>query len=123
MQKTKFISVIVTVQSYLENEEIDWILTTVLPKLQEKVQYIRGERKLNFGTEITEILVLPKLGGVPERENNYGNQVAEIVGMRREKIWIVATKLPKIGGKKNFVATKLPKMKEKKRCYVHNIFT
>ena len=45
-----------------------------------------GERKLNFGNEITEILVLPKLGGLPERENNCGNQVAKIVGMRREKI-------------------------------------
>ena len=59
---------------------------TILPKLQEKVQCVRGERKLNFGTEITEILVVPKLEGVPERENNCGNQVTEIVGMRREKI-------------------------------------
>ena len=49
MQKTKFISVIVTVQSYLENEEIDWILTTVLPKLQEKVQCAKREReKIEF---------------------------------------------------------------------------
>ena len=55
---------------------------------------------MNFGTEITEILVVPKLGGVPERENNCDNQVTEIVGMRREKIWIVATKLLKMGGKK-----------------------
>ena len=41
---------------------------------------------MNFGTEITEILVVLKLGGVPERENNCDNQVTEIVGMRREKI-------------------------------------
>ena len=59
-----------------------------------------GERKLNFGNEIIKILVLSKLGGVLERENNCDNQVTEIVGMRREKIWIVATKLLKMGGKK-----------------------
>ena len=35
------------------------------------------ERKLNFENEINEILVLPKLDGVLERENNCGNQVAE----------------------------------------------
>ena len=70
----------------------------LLLKLQEKVQCIKGERKLNFGNEIIEILVLPvlpslpvkcpkcMLGGVLEREYNCGNQVAEIVGMRREKI-------------------------------------
>ena len=49
----------------------------MLSKLQEKVQCVREERKLNFRNEITEILVPPKLGGVPERENNCGNQVAE----------------------------------------------
>ena len=79
--------------------------------MQEKVQCVRGERKLNFCNEITEILVLSKLGGVPERENNCGNQITEIVGMR-EKIWIVATKLLKMKGKK-----------KKEKCYIHNIFT
>ena len=32
---------------------------TVLSKLQEKIQSVRGERELNFGNEIIEILVLP----------------------------------------------------------------
>ena len=61
----------------------------VLPKLQEKVPCVRGERKLNFGNAITEILVLPvlprlfvkcpkcKLEGVPEMEANCGNGIAE----------------------------------------------
>ena len=46
----------------------------VLPKLQEKVQCVRGERKLSFGNEITEILVLPAL---PEMETNCDNDIAE----------------------------------------------
>ena len=64
-------------------------MATVLPKLQEKVQCVRGERKLNFGNEIIEILVLPvlssllmkcpkcMLGGVHEMETNCGNDIAE----------------------------------------------
>ena len=63
----------------------------VLPKLQEKVQCVKGERKLNFGNEITEFLVLP------EMETNCGNDIAEN------------------GRKKKFVATKLPKMEGKKK--------
>ena len=59
MQKTEFIVVIGIVQSYLVNEERDWISATILPKLQEKVPCVRGETKLNFGNEIIEILVLP----------------------------------------------------------------
>ena len=46
----------------------------VLPKLQEIVQCVRGERKLNFGNEIIEILVLPIL---IEMETNCGNVIAE----------------------------------------------
>ena len=75
----------------------------MLLKLQEKVQCVRGERKLNFGNEITEILVLPAL---PEMEINNGNGIAE--NGRKKKI--VATKLSKMEGKKE------------KRRYVHNIF-
>ena len=74
----------------------------MLPKLQEIVQCVRGERKLNFGNEIIEILVLPIL---TEMETNYSNGIAE---NGREK-------------KKGIVATKLSKMEEKK-SYVHNIF-
>ena len=62
----------------------------VLPKLQEKVQCVKGERKLNFGNEITEILVLPVLLSllVPK--------------MHARGKWkpIVAMSLPKMGGKK-----------------------
>ena len=76
----------------------------MLPKLQEKVQCVRGERELNFGNEITEILVLPTL---PEMETNCGNGIAE--NERKKEKRIVATKLLKMEGKK-------------KRCYVHNIF-
>ena len=67
----------------------------VLPKLQEKVQYVRGERKLDFGNKITEILILPILPSLP---------------MKCPK-WkpIVAMALPKMGGKKE-------KEKEKKNC-------
>ena len=74
----------------------------MLPKLQEKVQCVKGERKLNFGNEITEILVLPVLLSllVPK--------------MHARGKWkpIVAMSLPKMGGKKKkrIVATKLPKM-------------
>ena len=69
----------------------------VLPKLQEIVQCVRGERKLNFGNEINEILVLlvlsslpvkcPKcmLGGVPEMETNYGNGIAENGRKKKKK--------------------------------------
>ena len=68
----------------------------VLPKLQEKVQCVGGERKLNFGNEITKILVLPVLS---EMETNCGNGVAEN-GRKKNKKRIVATKLPKMEGKK-----------------------
>ena len=73
----------------------------MLPKLQEKVQCVRGERKLNFGNEITEILLMPVL---TEMETNCGNGIVE----EKKK-------------KKRNVATKLPKWRGKK-CYVHNIF-
>ena len=46
----------------------------MLPKLQEKVQCVEGERKLNFGNEITEILVLHALS---EMETNCGNNITE----------------------------------------------
>ena len=100
MQKTEFIVIICIVQSYLENEERDWISATVLPKLQEKVPCVRGERKLNFGNEITKILVLPilprlfvkcpkcMLGGVPEMEANCGKDIAENEEKKKKKeLW------------------------------------
>ena len=71
----------------------------VLLKLQEKVQCVRGERKLNFGNEITEILVLlvlpsllmkcPKCGGVLEMETNCGNGIVENGRKKKkeEELW------------------------------------
>ena len=75
---------------------------TVLSKLQEKIQSVRGERELNFGNEIIEILVLP---ACPKWKP------------------IVAMALPKMGGKKKFVATKLPKMEGKKNATSTIFFT
>ena len=69
----------------------------ILPKLQEKVPCVRGERKLNFGNEITEILVLPvlprlfvkcpkcKVERVPEMEANCGNDIAENEKRKKKK--------------------------------------
>ena len=54
----------------------------MLPKLQEKVECVRGERKLNFGNEITEILVLSAL---LDMETNCGNDIAE--NGRKNKLW------------------------------------
>ena len=73
---------------------------TVLSKLQEKIQSLRGERELNFGNEIIEILVLP---ACPKWKP------------------IVAMALPKMGGKKKLWQLSCRKWR-KKKCYVHNIF-
>ena len=54
----------------------------MLLKLQEKVQCVRGERKLNFGNGITEILVLPVL---PEMETNCDNGIAKNGRKKKEK--------------------------------------
>ena len=50
-----------------------------MSKLQEKIQSVRGERELNFGNEIIEILVLPAL---LEMETNCGNGIAENGGKK-----------------------------------------
>ena len=53
-----------------------------------------GEKKMNFGNEIIKILVLPSLYQLWQPScRNCGE-------LRREKIWIVTTKLPKMGGEK-----------------------
>ena len=70
-------------------------MATVLPKLQEKVKCVRGERKLNFGNEITEILVLPVPKMHARGSARNGNQLWQWHCRKWEK---------------------------KKRCYVHNIF-
>ena len=56
----------------------------MLPKLQEKVQCVRGERKLNFGNEIIEILVLPIL---TEMETNCSNGIAENGREKKKELW------------------------------------
>ena len=70
-----------------------------LPKLQEKVQCVKGEKKLNFGNEITKILVLPvlpslpvkcpkcMLGGVLEMETNCGNGIAKSGRKKKKELW------------------------------------
>ena len=62
----------------------------------KKIHCVRGERKLNFGNEIIEILVLPVL---TEMETNC---IAEN-GSKKKRI--VATKLLKMEGKKKKDAT------------------
>ena len=65
----------------------------------KKIHCVKGERKLNFGNEITEILVLPVL---TEMEINCGNGIAK--NGRKKKKRIVATKFPKMeGGKKKMI--------------------
>ena len=98
----------------------------MMPKLQEKVQCVKGERKLNFGNEIIEILVLPilpsspvkcpkcMLGGVLEMETNCGNGIVE---NGREK-----KKRKKEKKKRRIVATKLPKMEGKKKYAMSTTF-
>ena len=56
----------------------------MLPKLQEKVQCVKGERKLNFGNEIIEILVLPIL---TEMETNCSNGIAENGREKKKELW------------------------------------
>ena len=85
----------------------------MLLKLQEKVQCVKGEKKLNFGNEITKILVLlvlpslpvkcPKCGGVLEMETNCGNGIVENGRKKKKRRRIVATKLPKMEGKKKML--------------------
>ena len=74
----------------------------MLSKLQEKIQSVRGERELNFGNEIIEILVLPAL---PEMETNCGNGIAEN-GRKKKNLWQLSCR----------------KWRKKKRRYVRNIF-
>ena len=47
----------------------------------KKIHCVKGERKLNFGNEIIEILVLPVL---TEMETNCGNGIAKI-GRKKKK--------------------------------------
>ena len=70
----------------------------MLPKLQEKVQCVRGERKLNFGNEITEILLMPVL---TEMETNCGNGIVEEKKKKKE-MWQLSCRN---GGGKNAMCT------------------
>ena len=85
--------------------------------VQEKVQCIRGERKLNFDNEITEILVVPVLPSLPVKCPK-----CMLGGCSKWKP-IVAMALLKIGEKKNLWQLSCYKWRgKKKRCYIHNIF-
>ena len=68
----------------------------VLPKLQEKVQCVRGERKLNFSNEITEILVQSAL---LEMKTNCGNGIAKIGGKKNLLQLVCGNAIAEIGGK------------------------
>ena len=70
----------------------------MLPKLQEKVQCVRGEIKLNFGNEKTELLVLPAL---TEMETNCGNGIAKNGRKKKKKeLWQLSCQN---GGKKKML--------------------
>ena len=84
-------------------------MATVLPKLQEKVKCVRGERKLNFGNEITEILVLPVPKMHARGSARNGNQLWQWHCRKWEK-------------KKILWQLSCYKWRGKKKCYVHNIF-
>ena len=82
------------------------------------------EKKMNFGNEITEILVLSKLypWSAPMHARGSARMVYQLWQpscrncreLRREKIWIVAIKLLKMGGIKKKVL---------RPQYFYNIFT
>ena len=140
MQKTEFIVVIDTVQNYLAKwgERLNFSNTFVeiVRKVWErtKMSDVMGrEKKMNFGNEIIEIHVLPSSCSWSAQVHARGSawMVYQLwqpscrnCRELREKIWIVATKLPKMGGKKKELW--LPKSWggiKKIKCYVHNIFT
>ena len=141
MQKTEFIVVIGTIQSYLAKwgERLNFgnSVAEIARKVWErrKMSDVMGrEKKMNFSNEITEILVLPNScpWSAPVHARGSAWMVYQLWQpscrncreLRREKIWIVATKLPKMGGKKKELW--LPKAWggiKKKKCYIHNIFT
>ena len=118
MQKTEFIVVIGTVQSYLPKWGERLNFSNGVAEIARKVQCVRGERKLNFSNEITEILVLPVLPSLPVKCPK-----CMLGGCSKWKP-IMAMALPKMGEKKNLWQLSCYKWREKKkkRCYVHNIF-
>ena len=99
-KKTEFIVVIGTVQSYLAKWGESLNFNNDVVEIARKIKCVKGERKLNFGNEITEILVLPvlpslpmkypkcMLGGVLEMETNCGNDIAENGREKKKKeLW------------------------------------
>ena len=71
----------------VSGERENWISVMRLPKF------------LSYPSSAHEVPQVHARGSA-KRENNCGNLVAEIVGIRREKTWIVETKFLKMGGKK-----------------------
>ena len=116
MQKTEFIVVIGTVQNYLAKwgERLNFgnTFAEIVRKVWErtKMSDVMGrEKKMNFGNEIIEIHVLPIScsWSAPVHARGSAWMVYQLwqpscrnCRELREKIWIVATKLPKMGGKK-----------------------
>ena len=115
MQKTEFIVVIDTVQSYLAKwgERLNFgntVAEIVRKSMREKkVKWCDWEReKMNFGNGITEIHSTTQALPVKCSSGSALNEIYQLWQpnyrncreLRREKIWIVATKLPKMGEKK-----------------------
>ena len=114
MQKTEFIVIIGIVQSYLakwwerlnfSNIDGENIRKSIREKKVEWCDW--EEEKMNFGNDITKIhstaQALPvkcPSGSARMIYQLWNPSCWNCRELRREKIWIVATKLPKMGGKK-----------------------
>ena len=137
MQKTEFIIVIGTVQSYLAKwgkrlNFGDTIAEIMRKSMREKkAEWCDWEgEKMNFGNGIVEIhsTAQPLPVKCPSESawmiyQLWQSSCRNCRELRREKIWIVATKLPKMGGKKKVVAEIWGGIKKKKvLCsqYFHN---
>ena len=134
MQKTEFIDVINTIQSYLAKwgERLNFgngIAEIVRKSMREKKdEWCDGREKWISVMRLLKFLSYP----APAREVPPWRAPVHARGsawmvyqlwqlscrncreLRREKIWIVATKLPKMGGKKKWLPKSGEKFKKKK---------
>ena len=113
-KKMEFIVVIGTIRRYLAiwGERLNFgntVAEIIRKSMREKkVEWCDWEgEKMNFGNDITEIhstaqpLPMKCLGGSARMIYQLWQPSCQNYReLRREKIWIVATKLPKMGGKK-----------------------
>ena len=127
MQKTEFIVIIGIVQSYLakwwerlnfSNIDGENIRKSIREKKVEWCDW--EEEKMNFGNDITKIhstaQALPvkcPSGSARMIYQLWQPSCRNCRELRREKIWIVATKLPKMGGKKKWLSKSEEELKKK----------